>query len=149
MSCFRHALIVTAFFLALVCPQTCLGAKTAPIHFQGRFLGFVEVDSRWAVFCVKGDSTFTVGVSAAYVDLFCAAMAGAALDIEAEIVDSYEENGSQHPIYGMVGASLNGYTSKQWASDTQRALGHQRADKFFNTLADSMVMGEEPPHCKY
>jgi hypothetical protein len=83
------------------------------------------------------------------VDLFCAAMAGAVLDIEAEVVDTYEENGVEHPIYGMVGASLNGYTAKQWASDTQDALGYQRADKIFNALANSMVMGEEPPRCKY
>ena len=85
MSCFRHVLIVTAFSLALVCPRTCLGTKAAPMHFKGRFLGFLEADSRWAVFCVKGDSTFTAGVSAADVDLFCAAMAGAVLDIEAEV----------------------------------------------------------------
>lgn len=149
MSRFRHVLIVTAFSLALVCPQTCLGAKPASIHFKGRFLGFVEADSRWAVFCVQKDSTFTAGVSAADVDLFCAAMAGAVLDIEAEVIDTYEENGVEHPIYGMVGASLNGYTAKQWASDTQDALGYHRADKIFNALANSMVMGEEPPRCKY
>jgi hypothetical protein len=119
------------------------------MHFRGRFLGFVEGDSRWAVFCVQGDSIFTAGISAASVDRFVAAMAGAELDIEAEVVDTYEENGVQKPIYGMTGASLNGYTAKRWASDTQKALGYQRADKLFNALADSMVMNQAPPRCKY
>lgn len=148
MNRFRRILILTAFSLAIACPQSCLGAKAPPIHFKGRFLGFVEGDSRWAVFCVQGDSTFTAGVSAAYVDLFCAAMAGAVLDIEAEAVDTYEEKGVQHPIYGMIGASLNGYTAKQWASDTQKVLGYQRADKLFNALADSMVTEQEPLRCR-
>jgi hypothetical protein len=146
----RHFwLTLTVLSLLFVFAQDSVAGKPASIHFKGRFLGFFEVDSRWAVFCVQGDSTFTAGVSAADVDLFVAAMGGAVLDIEAEVVDTYEENGVQKPIYGMIGASLNGYTAKEWASDTQKALGYQRADKLFNALADSMVMDQEPPRCKY
>jgi hypothetical protein len=143
----QHWLILTLLLFCIAHP--CLAAKAAPIHFKGRFLGFVEADSRWAIFCVQGDSTFSAGVSAPYVDLFAAAMAGALLDIEADVVDTYEENGEQKPIYGMIGASLNGYTAAKWASDTQRVLGYQRAHKLFHALSDSMVMDEEPLRCKY
>jgi len=142
-------LMLTVLLFAFAGPQPSLAAKPAPVHFKGRFLGFVDGDSRWAVFCVQGDSTVSAGISAPDVDLFVAAMAGALLDIEAEVVDTYEEGGVQRPIYGMIGASLNGYAAENWASDTQQALGYQRAEKLFNALADSMVIDEEPPRCKF
>lgn len=117
-------------------------------RLKGKFLGFVEGDSRWAVFCVQGDSLFTAGVSDPYAGLFVAALAGALLDIEVQVVDTYEEDGAQQPIYGLVGASLNGYSAKQWGSDTQLALGHERANRLFEALADSMVSENEPLRCR-
>jgi hypothetical protein len=135
--------------LAAAHPQPSLAAPTEITNFKGRFLGFVEVDHRWAVFCIQGDSVFTVGISNGRAGRFVAALAGAILDIEVKVIDTYEEDGAEKPIYGMTEASLNGYTAAEWESDCERALGYRRAHELFESLADSMVMDREPPTCKH
>jgi hypothetical protein len=146
---------VLAFAASFVCVAAAPArgsqpAEPPPIHFSGRFLGFVEGDSQWAVFCVSGDSILTVGISAPDVGFFVAAHAGAKLDIEAKVVDTYtSDTGTVEPIYGMTAATLKGYTAKTWWDEMVRVLGWDRACKAINALSEAMDMEGEPPSCKY
>jgi hypothetical protein len=109
------------------------------------------VDHVWAAFCVPGDSIIWLGVSDLNAAHFAAAHAGTKLDLEASLIDADTTEGVIEPTYGLVGASLGGYTSKAWWSDVVRALGYERAHKVFGALEDSLksyLDFDAPPDCE-
>lgn len=149
----RRGFALAIPFICLVAPNAWSGQsrEASPVHFSGRFLGFVEKgDSEWAVFCVSRDSILTVGVSAPDAGFFVAAHAGARLDIEVKVIDTYtSDSGVAEPIYGMTAATLNGYSARTWWDEMVRVLGWDRAYKASIALETAMVLDREPPSCKY
>ena len=146
--CCRIVLLLSV--LAAAYPQASLASKATSMTFKGRFLGFVEGDSRWAFFCVAGDSILTCGVSDVASGFFVAANAGTELEIEAQVIDTYvSDDGRIEPIYGMTGASLRGYSARKWRAEMVRVLGWDRATKVLSALADFFVVEEEPARCAY
>jgi len=109
------------------------------LHVKGRFVGFVDDEWRFAVFCVEGDSTQWFGISHLAVEYFVAAHAGAELDLEVETAPE----DSRGPTYGLLEASLDGHGSDVWWDNAERALGDQRANKVFSAVADSLVIGND------
>ena len=110
-----------------------------PLHFKGRFVGFVDDEWRFAVFCVQGDSTEWFGISDLAAEYFVAAHSGTELDLKVEATPE----GSRGPTYALLEASLDGDSSDAWWDNTVRALGDQRAYRVFRAFSDSLVIGSD------
>lgn len=143
MSAYPCWLRPLAIALALCCvsatPSGTKPEKTPQLNFKGRFVGFVDDEWRFAVFCVQGDSTEWFGISDLAAAYFVATHAGSELDIKVEATPE----DSRGPTYGLLEASLDGHNSDAWWENTVRALGDQRAYKVFRTLADSLIIGND------
>jgi len=145
-------------------PPRCQSAEGPAVkHFRGRFLGFIEDDYEYAVFCVPGDdlpadSTVEYGVSELSAAFFVAAHVGESLDVEVGVVgDDTLETGAVLPEYGLTRASLNDYSARDpsgspvtryrsdlWWADVETTLGYERAHKVFNALVDSLTTHGQP-----
>ena len=145
-------------------PPRCQSAEGPVVtHFKGRFLGFIEDDYQYAVFCVPGndlpgDSTVEYVVSETSAAFFLAAHVGVDLDVEVSVVgDDTLETGAVLPEYGLTRASLKEYSARDpsgspvtryrsdlWWADVETTLGHERAYRVFNALADSLTTDGQP-----
>lgn len=110
-------------------------ASPTVMHFSGRFVGFSEGDYVYAAFCI-GDSIVYLGVSETRAAYFAAAHPGTQLDVEARRIS---EVGWEPVEYGLMRASLHGYTSETWWEGVKQALGYQRAYAVFDSLQASLT----------
>lgn len=136
---------------SLLCVAAAAPARDRPkprpevLHFTGRFVCFEATDYRWADFCV-GDSLICLEVFDPWVSWFLAAHVGAQLDLEVRN-DVADGAGVEDSVAVVSGASIDGYTSEAWRSDTVRSLGYQRAETLFGALEDSLT-ADYRPDCK-
>ena len=130
-------LVVCLCCVAAASPRQAHPSPAPPtvVHYTGRFVGFSEGDYVYAAFCI-GDSIVYLGVSETRAAYFVAAHPGTQLDVEARLIS---EVGWEPVEYGLMGASLHGYTSEVWWAGVQQALGYQRAYAVFDSLEASLT----------